>query len=186
MGSLAYDLGNLYLLPGHSRSNGHMLVDLMRANREDIEEQQTLIAQLKQADESPRQTLERLWSLEEQDTQVEALLGNVRRNGLVVADPASYREALDNIERIMASLDNADMRRPDSDLIKEEFTLAADFMHHAALRGLMLMGQGDMEAAVLHQDLESLIERYHHQWLARNRPGGLEDSVARFQKALSD
>ena len=186
MGSLAYDLGNLYLLPGHSRPNGHMLVDLMRASREDIEEQQTLIAQLKQADESPRQTLERLWSLEEQDAQAEALLGNVRRNGLVVADPASYQEALDDIERIMASLDNADMQRPDSDLIKAEFTLAADFMHHAALRGLMLLGQGDMEAAALHDDLELLIERYRHNWLARNRPGGLEDSVARFQKALSD
>jgi hypothetical protein len=38
----------------------------------------------------------------------------------------------------------------------------------------------------LNRDLQELISEFQQVWLARNRPGGLPDSVARFEKARLD
>jgi hypothetical protein len=105
-------------------------------------------------------------------------------HGTVVAEADSFRQALAQVDTIMAPLDEADMQRPDAELIKSEFTLAADFIRHSAKRGLFLLDEGDSSAADLRSELDGLIARYRKNWLARNRPGGLDDSAARFNTAL--
>jgi hypothetical protein len=38
----------------------------------------------------------------------------------------------------------------------------------------------------LRRDMEEIVEEYRAVWLARNRPGGLEDSVRRMERILED
>jgi len=135
MGKLVYDLGNVYLIPGHSRGNGHKLVDVMRMDATDS-----------------------------------------------LPDVDSLRQAITRVQEIIAPLEDTNIQRPDADLIQYEYILAADLIKHAARLGLFLQGEGN--AAELRGELEMLIARHRETWLARNRPGGLEDSVARFTPAL--
>ena len=38
----------------------------------------------------------------------------------------------------------------------------------------------------LDEDMQAIIAEYRQLWLARNRPGGLEDSVGRLERARAD
>jgi hypothetical protein len=69
------------------------------------------------------------------------------------------------IDAAMARLSKSRMNRPDSRLIRDEFTNAAAMLKYACGR--------DADA------LPAIVESHRRLWLARNRPGGLEDSVAR-------
>ncbi|MEO8392832.1 MAG: family 20 glycosylhydrolase [Chloroflexota bacterium] len=71
-----------------------------------------------------------------------------------------------------------------SDLVKNEFTQVAHLMRHACLRGSLLNGETDVTADYLLNDLENLIPQQRLNWLARNRPGGLKDSIKRFEPLL--
>jgi len=68
---------------------------------------------------------------------------------------------------------------PDADLIKREFANAGRLLQHACCRALQLLGEETDNAAML-ADLEAVIEEHTALWLARNRPGGLADSLKRF------
>lgn len=95
----------------------------------------------------------------------------------------SLRAALARIDAIMRPLDAARMARVDCDLVCDEYRLAADLLRHACRRALFLLDDsGDTPAALL-ADLETLAERQRQMWLARSRPGGLGDSLARFEPA---
>ena len=56
---------------------------------------------------------------------------------------------------------------------------AGRLLRHACRRALQLLGQETDNAAML-ADLEEAIAEHKALWLARNRPGGLEHSLARF------
>lgn len=191
MGRLVYDLGNLYQISGHARSNGHAMVDMLRAPVNAVWEQHEFWEKIRKPGESIEDTYARLRKMifngqsdefsEEELTRIRQSFGT---HGLLIADADSLREAIEAADRILAPLDNADMRRPDANLIKSEYRLAADFIKHSAKRGLFLQEEGDADGPTLKAELLALIERYREIWLARNRPGGLDDSVARFNNAL--
>lgn len=107
-------------------------------------------------------------------------------------DPAQLRTALatgdlafrmtatiERIYEIMAVLPTVDMRRPDGDLILDEFAWAASMLRHACHRALWIAGEGASRPNELAAEAGDLIDRYRSLWLARNRPGGLGDSVGR-------
>jgi hexosaminidase len=98
----------------------------------------------------------------------------------------SFNMALEMIDRVMQPLDTARINRADATLIKEEFRTAADLMRFACRRGLAMFGDTSKDAAAIKGELPTLIERYKTNWMARNRSGGLADSVARFDNALND
>ena len=148
MGQIAFELGNLYRIPGHFRPNGHMLVDLLKAKPDDL------------------------------DRWKEVYHNNGGEDG------ETFRIALEKVDEIMAPLASGTMQRSDADLIVSEYELAADLIRHACQRGLMLFDESDRSGAELAAELEGLIERYKQNWLARNRPGGLADSVTRFDNVL--
>lgn len=135
MGKLVYDLGNVYRIAGHSRHNGHVLVDVLR-----------------------------------------------RTTAYPVPDADSLRQAIVRVDEIVAPLAQADMQCPDADFIRQEYALAADFIKHSARLGLFLQEEDGPEG--LREELQQLIAHYRENWLNRNRPGGLEDSVGRFNPAL--
>lgn len=92
--------------------------------------------------------------------------------------------ALAQIDAALAPLATARMARPDAALIVEEYRLCADLLRHACRRALYLLGdaRADDPPALL-ADLDALVERQRRLWLARSRPGGLSDSLARFAAA---
>ncbi len=193
MGQLVYDLGNIYQIPGHNRFNGHVLVDILRADGAEIVRQREMLDQLRRDGERPYETITRLRADAGMDgaaatgpnaSLIKELLAHRLLHGVVVADADSFRQALARVDTIMATLDQAEMQRPDADLIKAEYRLAADFIRHSAKRGLFLQGEGEATAAELRSELEGLIARYRENWLARNRPGGLNDSASRFNVAM--
>jgi hypothetical protein len=101
-----------------------------------------------------------------------------------------YAAALTAIDQAMAPLAVAQIGRPDAALIVAEYENTARLMRHACRRGLLMLDPGAATAAdtrqALDDDMRDIIREYTRIWLARNRPGGLTDSVARFEKARAD
>lgn len=95
--------------------------------------------------------------------------------------PDKLHETLTYIDDVIAALPQSQMARADSELIQSEFDIAARMLKHGAKHALLLLGQGD--AHQLQTELNAIEGQYRQNWLARNRSGGLEDSVSRFDAA---
>ena len=103
--------------------------------------------------------------------------------------PEDFERALPLIDQAMAPLAQAHMARPDAVLIDQEFEFTARLMRHACRCGLLALGAVEDGAGTrqeLADDLQEIIATYEEIWLKRNRPGGLEDSVARLRQPLDD
>ena len=90
------------------------------------------------------------------------------------------------IDEVMTPLDKAHMDRADADLIRAEFTWAADMLRHACDRALWLLDGAAAPNELLAEEANELINRYHILWLARSRPGGYRESVARMEAMRDD
>ena len=82
------------------------------------------------------------------------------------------------------------MERPDAKLIVQEYQNTARLLHHACKRGLLALEKDASQTAALRhelgEDLSHIVREYRRLWLARNRPGGLKDSVARLRAMRRD
>jgi len=134
-----------------------------------------------------------------------ALTGCLRGNSTVYyglllnereGDPAGGRlkgltlegiqQARVRLEEALARMNGADMDRPDAQLILDEFALNTEMALFALQLGEARLkagtGTSDLPQSVrqpLAATLNGIMERYQSLWLARNRPGGLSDSVER-------
>jgi hypothetical protein len=158
MGRVAYDLGNVYrILPAiHNSSPLFWALQFPAAE----------LAQ-------PR------------DSLAQALVPRIAQ----ALTPETFGRALKAIDEAMEPLEEHRMARPDAELIQREFTNAAGLLRHACRRATALLdgslGDGAVRGA-LGQDMQALIADYRQLWLARNRPGGLEDSAGRLERARDD
>lgn len=103
--------------------------------------------------------------------------------------PRRAEQTLAAIDQAIGNLPQAKLDRPDADLISDEFRNAAAMMRHAcrmagSREGGEAAGLTGSAREKLIEDLRSIIDEHRRLWLARNRPGGLADSVARFEKVL--
>ena len=122
--------------------------------------------------------------LQQNDHDLLTLIRNLDQNvvldkpfGIITATMQQALASLDeNLQRIA--------RAQASDLVKIEFTQVANLMRHACQRGLFLNGETGVTATDLLNDLENLIPQQRLNWLARNRSGGLKDSIKRFEPLL--
>ena len=98
------------------------------------------------------------------------------------------RRTLAAVDAAVAGLDTGRIGRPDAGLIAEELSQTAALLRHACRRGLLWKEEPDSAEPhrELSDELRALIAEQRRLWLARNRPGGLEDSIARFEAALAD
>ncbi len=89
------------------------------------------------------------------------------------------------IDQAMTPLTDTEMERPDADLIIDEYKNTARLLRHACRRGLLLRNDSDVDMdnlrSVLDADMKEIIAEHKRIWLERNRPGGLDDSVKRFE-----
>lgn len=100
--------------------------------------------------------------------------------------PDVLRHTLDTIDRAMAPLAGANSQRPDAALLHREFAMTARLLKHACRRALFAYEPDPALAAALEGDMREAAEEYRALWLARNRPGGLEDSIAPLEKVRAD
>lgn len=155
MGKLAYDLGNAYQQPGVLIPNGSVL----------------------------------FWAFHYPldlfvNTPADGRFGWQMGLLQTAADlPAGLRKTIAYVDEVIGRLADARMTCADAELVAEEFQLVADLLRHGARRMLLVLGQADVSRDALRAELVTLEARYRAQWLARNRPGGLEDSVKRMQEA---
>ncbi|MGQ0603377.1 MAG: hypothetical protein ACT4QE_16970 [Anaerolineales bacterium] len=120
------------------------------------------------------------WVMQKSPAEVRAEYGHTLTEG-------SLARALAVIDEAVQPLPAARSTRPDAALIHREFDFTARLLRHACRRAQFIMGHHPSPpAAELKTELQSLIEDYRALWLSRNRPGGLKDSAARFEKALAD
>jgi hexosaminidase len=104
--------------------------------------------------------------------------------------PATLNRALEAINQAIEPMAKAQMGRPDAGLVLREFASSARLLRHAARRGMLALSPGDGKAASLKRELDrdiaEIIADYRHVWLARNRVGGLGDSLARLEAVRAD
>lgn len=150
MGKVAFDLGNLYTLPGLEYPNGSLLFFLLQQN----------------------------------DRDLRTLIRNLDQNVVLDKPFGIINETMDQcLAAIDESLRLISLSRAPA-LVRDELTQVAKLMRHACQRGLLLNDNGRMSATDLLNDLEDLIPQQRLNWLARNRPGGLRDSIKRFEPLL--
>ena len=97
------------------------------------------------------------------------------------------------VDRAIAPLSQARMARPDAELIADEFRHAAALLRHACRLGIARLQTESGEIAAipletrraLASELKEIVAEYRRLWLARNRPGGLADSVGRMERLLT-
>jgi hexosaminidase len=154
MGQLVYDLGNIYKLEGLAYPNGSLLFFLLQLHESDL------------------------------SAFINNLDTHVVTNQFFGIKAAAMRQGLALLAELRAKLDDATMQRPDAELVIAEFRLVIDLLAHACKRGLILVGEGDWSYPELLAELEALIPQQRLNWLARSRPGGLKDSLLRFEPVL--
>ncbi len=156
MGKLAYDLGNAYQVPGVLVPNSSALFLAYSVSLDAM--RSSLFAN-------------RL------SPEAQAVLADDARL------TANLRATLDYIDGALQPLSRAEMARPDADLVTREFALAGWMLRHGAQRALFQLGGEDFSAGSLAADLDAIETEFRALWLARNRPGGLDDSIARLHAA---
>jgi hypothetical protein len=155
MGKLAYDLGNTYKEPGVIVRNGNLLHWIYT---------------------TPIEKMRQGWR-----RSLEGESGDVLANNSLLYE--NLYGTLEYVDNVMQPLGQAKIARPDADLIKREFEQSARMLKHGAMRALFELGDEKLSKAELLADLDALIEEQKALWLARNRPGGLSDSLKALEAA---
>lgn len=156
MGKLVYDLGNTYQKPGLIVRNGNVLFWALQVKREDVE------------------------------TRLLHRFANPESHALLDSPDklkAKLKETLAYIDSVIAPLNQANMARDDAALIQREFALAARMLRQGVNHFLLVIGDDAIQKPALKNEWDAIEEEYKDIWLSRNRPGGLSDSVARFETA---
>ena len=110
----------------------------------------------------------------------------------VEGKPACFQKALEALARLRCELDGVRMECADADLVRAEYEFTVAIVTHACHMGLARAESRALTTAavpaerrqLLAQELKPLIPEYRRRWLARSRPGGLDDSIQHFEKLL--
>jgi hexosaminidase len=109
-------------------------------------------------------------------------------NGIFGKVTAKNIEAtLEEIEAVTAPLARAQLQRPDAGLISAEFANTAALMCHACHRAQAILHGGvKSHGPELARELAPILAEHRRLWLARNREGGLSDSVKLLERRLEE
>jgi hypothetical protein len=114
-----------------------------------------------------------------------ALVGGGLLGSMGETDVDETRVTLESLEAARAALERARPACADAELVRLELATAIRLARHATWRMLRGAGAQAPSAAELRRDLAEAIEEQRACWLARSRPGGLRDSLARLEAALA-
>ena len=172
MGRAVYDLGNAYRQPGVTPRNSSVLHDLLVRSP---------------ASEEPVSRLT-VGGLERTESYVESALHRIGQANM--AGPEGERVAAEmrhvaHLLRHACHLGVARLEAVGNEAA--DVSLKSPWTHHDALPSHVATEIGKMPAATreeLDAELGPLVEVFRRLWLARSRPGGLNDSVTRWEQML--
>lgn len=116
-------------------------------------------------------------------------LAELREKSLFVIDgafrvaPEQVRQVSAELERLNVALNDA---APADPLVVPEYKVAIALFQHACKRLLLAAGDPTITKASLAAELRPLLGVYAERWLARNRVGGLGDSLTRLMRLLAE
>jgi hexosaminidase len=96
------------------------------------------------------------------------------------------KSTLEAIDAAINPLSEARVSAPYATLLQRELVQTAHLLRHACHRALFAFEKGQVGSAALYRDIQQIIAEFREVWLSRNRPGGLSDSLARFEKTRQD
>jgi hypothetical protein len=117
-----------------------------------------------------------------------------RRQGQGELTQSALEQTGSYLDEVMATLDQAQMARPDASLIQDEYRWLGDILRLAVKMGMARAETGldqpvsAIPAATrraLADEMRPLLDRFADIWLQRSRAGGLEDGLARFRRMLA-
>lgn len=97
-----------------------------------------------------------------------------------------FHHTLHTIDQVSENRSQINSLRPDKELLVREFKLTIELLRHACMRGIYGYGSLEYSPKSLLEGLEKIVAEYRLIWLARNRPGGLTDSLGYFTDAEND
>lgn len=89
------------------------------------------------------------------------------------------------IARAVDRVSKAKLVGPDAALIRDELGYVGRLLDHACRR-IDLARSGGRASDELARDMSEVVELHRSVWLARNRPGGMQDSAARLRSLVSE
>ncbi len=98
-------------------------------------------------------------------------------------NPEKVRAAMIEMERLAQKLGEARLTDP---LIVPEYKLAIALWLHGCKRLLMVAGDTTITKPAMAAELHPLRDEFTRLWLARNRPGGLSDSLVRMDRLFAE
>ena len=97
---------------------------------------------------------------------------------------APFQHSLEVIDQVASQLGQDHSQGEEAALVRDEFAMAVHLLRHACRRGLLALeteaAQKASQSVQLGRDLEELLAEFQTVWLNRNRPGGLQESLAYF------
>ena len=96
------------------------------------------------------------------------------------------REVGERLAELETTVEGSAPRCADADLVRRELVQAIRMARHGAWRIARSAGFERPSDARLARDLRACIDEQEACWLARSRPGGLADSLARLRPALAE
>jgi hypothetical protein len=102
--------------------------------------------------------------------------------------PITLAAAEGHLQDVMARMRSVRMDRPDAGLIVEEFAHNAHMAVTACRMGQLILAKDRSirSHARLVSDFEAIVAEHRRVWQARNRPGGLEDSLRVLEVRLKE
>jgi hexosaminidase len=100
-----------------------------------------------------------------------------------------FRAAQEHVQSTVRTLGQARMQRADAALIQAEFANAARMLNHASKLGIAQCKGTLSSQSVRHEladEMRIILGEHRQLWTARNRPGGLQDSVQALERRLNE
>jgi hexosaminidase len=172
MSRAAYQLGDIYRVPGIDIRNASILFWVLRWP----------LSQIRTYSEKLRQVV----STETHSNDITVDDGKASAEDVSPAALVNrFKRTLVAIEFAIQPIESELMQRSDSELVKREFLNTARLMKHACHRGIFAFSSEESDLS-LGADLQEILEEYRSIWLLRNRPGGLNDSTLRFLEMIDE
>lgn len=99
---------------------------------------------------------------------------------------SSLNRCLDRFDRLAGELGDVRLRAADGEIVKAELRNAIAMARLGAQRGLAGLDAPCADEEALRHRLQHVISQHDQLWLARNRPGGLNESSSRLRAQLKE
>ena len=104
-----------------------------------------------------------------------------------IEDTTPIFTSLDQLSALIKQLNELNLDRPDAVLIHAELKLTIQMLQHACKRALLIFSDDkNIQTNQMLREISDIKSIFADLWMKRNRPGGLQDSLARFNTIIEE